>query len=76
MGLLIDVQPSAGVALVIGGGAVALRKVRSLVEAGFAVEVVAPVVRPEFAALGRDRDAARLRTRRRARPRARLRLRR
>ncbi len=51
MGLLIDVQPSAGVALVIGGGAVALRKVRSLVEGGFAVEVVAPVVGPEFAAL-------------------------
>ena len=51
MGLLIDVQPSAGVALVIGGGTVALRKVRSLAEAGFAMEVVSPAVRPEIAAL-------------------------
>ncbi|MCC6385869.1 MAG: bifunctional precorrin-2 dehydrogenase/sirohydrochlorin ferrochelatase [Dehalococcoidia bacterium] len=51
MGLLIEVQPSAGVALVVGGGTVALRKVRSLAEAGFAVEVVSPAVRPEIASL-------------------------
>lgn len=42
MGLMIEVQPSAGVALVVGGGTVAARKVRGLLEAGFAVEVVAP----------------------------------
>lgn len=41
---MIDVQPSAGVALVVGGGAVAARKVRGLAEAGFVVEVVAPEV--------------------------------
>jgi siroheme synthase-like protein len=44
MGLMIDVQPSAGVALVVGGGRVAARKVGGLVDAGFAVEVVAPAV--------------------------------
>ncbi|MBI2767440.1 MAG: hypothetical protein HYX53_16215 [Chloroflexi bacterium] len=50
MGYLIDVQPSAGVALVVGGGAVAARKVRGLREAGFAVNVVAPEIAPEIAA--------------------------
>jgi precorrin-2 dehydrogenase / sirohydrochlorin ferrochelatase len=45
VGYIIDVQPSAGVALVVGGGAVAERKVQGLVAAGFAVQVVAPEVR-------------------------------
>jgi uroporphyrin-III C-methyltransferase / precorrin-2 dehydrogenase / sirohydrochlorin ferrochelatase len=35
--------------VVVGGGAVALRRVRGLVEAGAAVEVVARAVRPELA---------------------------
>jgi precorrin-2 dehydrogenase/sirohydrochlorin ferrochelatase len=44
MGLIIDLQPSAGPALVVGGGTVAARKVRGLAEAGFRSVVVAPVV--------------------------------
>jgi precorrin-2 dehydrogenase/sirohydrochlorin ferrochelatase len=40
-------------ALVVGGGAVALRKARALAEAGARVRVVAPSLRPEFAADGR-----------------------
>ncbi len=48
MGLLIDLQPSAGPALVVGGGTVAARKVRGLVEAGFDVVIVAPEVLPEI----------------------------
>lgn len=50
MGYLIDVQPAAGLALVVGGGNVAARKVRGLVAAGFAVQVVAPAVMAEIAA--------------------------
>ncbi len=42
MGLMIDLQPSSGPALVVGGGTVASRKVRGLVEAGFAITVIAP----------------------------------
>jgi precorrin-2 dehydrogenase / sirohydrochlorin ferrochelatase len=41
---MIDLHPSAGSALVVGGGQVAARKVRGLVEAGFAVRVISPVV--------------------------------
>jgi len=37
--------------LVVGGGAVALRRARGLVQAGAAVEVVAPAVRAELAGL-------------------------
>jgi len=44
MGLLIDLQPSAGHALVVGGGEIATRKVLSLAEAEFQVTVIAPVV--------------------------------
>jgi uroporphyrin-III C-methyltransferase / precorrin-2 dehydrogenase / sirohydrochlorin ferrochelatase len=43
--------------LVIGGGEVALRKVRALLKAGAAVRVVAPALHPEVQAL---RDAGRL----------------
>jgi uroporphyrin-III C-methyltransferase/precorrin-2 dehydrogenase/sirohydrochlorin ferrochelatase len=38
--------------VVVGGGRVALRRVRGLLEAGAAVHVVAPQVLPELAALG------------------------
>ena len=48
MGLLIDLQPAAGAALVVGGGAVAARKVRNLAEAEFTITVVAPAVLEEI----------------------------
>lgn len=48
MGMMIDLQPSAGPALVVGGGKIALRKARNLVEGGFAVTVVAPAVLEEL----------------------------
>ena len=51
MGLIVELYPSAGPALVVGGGSVALRKARGLVEAGFAVDLVAPEVAPELRAL-------------------------
>ena len=38
-------------AVVVGGGTVALRRVRGLLDAGASVQVVAPSVRPELAAL-------------------------
>lgn len=49
MGLLIDLLPSAGPALVVGGGTVAARKVRNLAEAEFEIVVVAPEVADEIA---------------------------
>ena len=39
--------------VVIGGGSVALRKIQSLLEAGAAVTVIAPVILPEIIALQR-----------------------
>lgn len=48
MGLMIDLQPASGRALVVGGGTVAARKVRALVEGGFETTVVAPVVSDEI----------------------------
>lgn len=47
MGLIIDLQPVAGPALVVGGGHVATRKVRSLAEAQFMATVIAPAVTKE-----------------------------
>lgn len=44
MGLMIDLQPRAGPALVVGGGVVAARKVANLLAGGFAVTVVSPLV--------------------------------
>lgn len=44
MGLMLELLPSLGPALVVGGGAVAARKAESLVAAGFAVTVVAPSI--------------------------------
>jgi siroheme synthase-like protein len=49
--LPVMLSPSLGPALVVGGGAVALRKTRSLVEAGFQVHVVAPAMDPGFQGL-------------------------
>lgn len=44
MGLMLDLQPAAGPALVVGGGQVAARKVRVLAEAGFVITVICPSV--------------------------------
>ncbi len=52
MSLLIALQPSLGPALVVGAGHVARRKVRALVEAGFAVTVVSPVIDDFIASSG------------------------
>ncbi len=48
MGMLIDLQSSQGHALVVGGGVIATRKVKSLVEAEFRITVVAPDVSEEI----------------------------
>jgi precorrin-2 dehydrogenase/sirohydrochlorin ferrochelatase len=48
MGMMIDLQPSFGRALVVGGGTIAQRKVQTLVEAGFSVAVIAPDVAPRI----------------------------
>ncbi len=42
MSVMVELQPSAGPVLVVGGGAVALRRARNLSEGGFRVTVVAP----------------------------------
>lgn len=52
MSLLVALRPSFGQALVVGGGGVARRKVHGLVEAGFAVTVVAPEIDDAIAAAG------------------------
>ncbi len=44
MGLMAELLPRHGRALVVGGGTVAKRKVRALVEASFDVTVVAPEI--------------------------------
>jgi precorrin-2 dehydrogenase / sirohydrochlorin ferrochelatase len=49
MGLMLEIQPSIGPALVVGGGTVAARKVSALVAAGFKVTVVAPDVEARIA---------------------------
>jgi precorrin-2 dehydrogenase/sirohydrochlorin ferrochelatase len=51
MSLMIELLPSLGPALVVGGGQVALRKVMGLVEAGFLISVVAPEIDPAIAPL-------------------------
>lgn len=42
MSIMIEVHPAIGPALVVGGGAVAARKVATLIESGFQVTVIAP----------------------------------
>lgn len=44
MSVMIELRPSAGPALVVGGGAVAMRRARNLSEGGFAVTVIAPAI--------------------------------
>lgn len=51
MSLLIELRPEFGRALVVGGGLIAARKVRTLLDAGFAVTVVSPERGPELQAL-------------------------
>lgn len=51
MSVLIELRPEAGPVLVVGGGTIAARKVRTLVEGGFAVTVVAPGIGPDVRAL-------------------------
>lgn len=48
MSIMLEMLPAAGPALVVGGGQVALRKVRNLVEGEFRVTVIAPVVLDEI----------------------------
>jgi len=50
MSLMLDLQPAFGRALVVGGGQIAARKVRTLAEAEFEVTVVAPDVLDEIRA--------------------------
>jgi siroheme synthase-like protein len=52
MGMMIDLQPSMGRALVVGGGIIALRKLRNLREGGFACVAIAPAIRDEIRLLG------------------------
>lgn len=49
--MIVELQPSLGRALVVGGGVIALRKLQSLVEAGFACLAVAPALLDEIRAL-------------------------
>ncbi len=51
MSILVELLPSAGPVLVVGGGNVAARKVRVLAEGGFRVVVVAPAISAEIADL-------------------------
>lgn len=48
MGLLIELQPEFGRALVVGGGPIAARKVRTLVESKFETVVIAPDIADEI----------------------------
>ncbi|MFN0147395.1 MAG: bifunctional precorrin-2 dehydrogenase/sirohydrochlorin ferrochelatase [Dehalococcoidia bacterium] len=46
--MLIDLQPAAGPALVVGGGTIALRRAKLLAEAEFEIVIVAPVLSAEL----------------------------
>ncbi len=43
MGMMIDLRPESGPALIVGGGKVAARKAKSLAEAEFQIVVISPV---------------------------------
>lgn len=49
--LMISLSPSIGPILVVGGGPVGLRKVRTLLRGGARVDLVAPEALPELAAM-------------------------
>lgn len=51
MSILIELQPTAGPVLVVGGGAVALRRASRFIAGGFDVDVVAPVFAAGFSQL-------------------------
>ena len=51
MSMMIELLPDAGPALVVGGGAVALRKARNLAKAEFRITVVAPELKDGFEVL-------------------------
>ncbi|MBE0608725.1 MAG: bifunctional precorrin-2 dehydrogenase/sirohydrochlorin ferrochelatase [Dehalococcoidia bacterium] len=51
MSVMIELLPSAGPVLVVGGGAVALRRVRNLSDGGFRITVVAPSILDEIRGL-------------------------
>ncbi len=51
MGMMIDLRAEAGPALIVGGGKVAARKAKSLVEANFRIVVVAPAILDAIRAL-------------------------
>ena len=51
MGIIIELYPAAGSALIVGGGTVALRKARNLAEAGFRIDVIAPAIHDELTEL-------------------------
>lgn len=59
-GYPIVLEGSAISALIVGGGAVAARKARALLDAGASVHVVAPAVVPELDALASDRPSLRI----------------
>ena len=62
MSVMIELLPSAGPVLVVGGGAVALRRVRNLSDGGFQVTVVAPDILEQIHGMpgvsGLDREFA------------------
>lgn len=60
MSVVLEVHPSLGPALVAGGGAIALRRTKMLVEGGFQVTVVSPETLPEFDALASAMDVRRV----------------
>lgn len=53
MSVMIELLPSAGPVLVVGGGSVALRRAQNLVSGGFAVTIIAPEIDPAILALPR-----------------------
>lgn len=51
MSILLELLPAAGPVLVLGGGTIAARKVRTLVEGGFQTVVIAPAIESSIASL-------------------------
>jgi siroheme synthase-like protein len=49
--VLIELRPEAGPVLVVGGGAVALRRVRNLSAGGFSITLIAPSIVEDLAGL-------------------------